>query len=115
MEALVRLIDRSGREDDSKRGDVICVQADGWAWSNEERTNPDWLIIKVADLLGTDRDTALSVGQNFPLGRFRRREWFLDLDNAPLPGRFTHPRKQESVTMTRIGIASILTRKPDLV
>jgi len=115
MEALVRIIDRSAAEHDSKRGDVVTVQADGWAWSQEERTNPDWLIIKVGSFLGTDRDTALATGRNFPQGRFRRREWRLDLDNAPLPGRFTHPRKSESVTMTRLAVVSILKQKPAMV
>lgn len=115
MEALVRIIDRSAAEDDSKRGDVICVQPDGWAWSDAERTNPDWLIIKVASFLGTDRDTALATGRNFPAGRFRRREWKLNLDNAPLPGRFTWPRKTESVTMTRLGVVAILVQKPAMV
>lgn len=115
MEALVRIVDRSADEADSKRGDVIVVQPDGWAWSQEERTNPDWLIIKVASFLGTDRDTALATGRNFPQGRFRRREWMLDLDNAPIPGRFTWPRKNESVTMTRLAVVSILKKKPAMV
>lgn len=111
----MRLIDRSADEADSKRGDVITVQADGWAWSQAERTNPDWLIIKVASFLGTDRDAVLAVGRNFPQGRFRRREWMLDLDNAPLPGRFAWPRKSESVTMTRLAVVSILVQKPAMV
>lgn len=112
MEALVRIIDRSAAEDDSKRGDVICVQPDGWAWSEAERTNPDWLIIKVTGLLNTDRDTMHATGRNFPQGRVRRREWHLDLDNAPLPARFRHPRKAESVTITRAVAASMLKAKP---
>lgn len=115
MEALVRIIDRGPGEDDAKRGDVVEVHADGWEWSEAERTNPDWLIIKVASFLGTDRDTVLATRRNFPAGRFRRREWKLNLDNAPLPGRFTWPRKTESVTMTRLGVVAILVQKPAMV
>ena len=112
VEILVRLVDRSAAESDSKRGDVVTVQADGWEWSQAERTSPDWLIIKTAGLLATDRDTLIACAQNFPLGKFRRREWRLDLDNAPLPGRFAWPRVSESVTMTRVALVSILKRKP---
>lgn len=115
MELLVRIVDRSEAESDSKRGDVIAVQPDGWAWTDAERTNPDWLIIKVANLLATDRDTMVSTAQQFPAGRFRRREWGLDFSGAPLPGRFDHPRRQESVTITRVALVSFLARKPALV
>ena len=114
MELLVRIIDRSQREDDSHRGDVIAVVRDGWEWSQIERTNPDWLILKVGGLLDTDADTMLTHPINLPFGRFRRREWKLDLDNAPLPARFTHPRRQESVSITRLALVSMLTRKPAL-
>lgn len=113
MELLVRIIDRSAAENDSKRGDIIAVQPDGWAWTDAERTNPDWVIIKVASLLDTDRYTMLSV-QPPQNGRFRRRDWFLDLASANLPARFNHPRRQESVTMTRAALVSLLKAKPAL-
>lgn len=112
MEALVRIVDRDAAEDESKRGDVITVQSDGWPWSVAERTNPDWIIIRITGFLNTDRDAAVAVGRNFTQGRFRRREWMLDLDNAPGAARFAWPRKSESVTMTRAGAASILKQKP---
>lgn len=33
-----------------KRGDVLCVVADGWNWSQEELTNPLFRIIKLPNL-----------------------------------------------------------------
>lgn len=114
MEALVRIVDKGAAEDCSKRGDVITIQADGWAWSSAELANPDWLIIVVSGLLNTDRDSMLNVG-TFPRGRFRRREWFLDFSVLPLPNRFAWPRTQAKVNMTRIGFIVALKQKSPLV
>lgn len=33
-------------EASGQRGDVIAACPDGWAWSDAERTNPDWIIIR---------------------------------------------------------------------
>ncbi len=33
-----------------KRGMVITIQADGWTWGIEERTNPLFIIVKAPDL-----------------------------------------------------------------
>lgn len=115
MEALIRLVDKGPAEDCSKRGDVIAVQPDGWAWSNEELTNPDWIIVVVNSLLGTDRDSMLSAPRNPPIGRFRRRDWFIDFSVLPLPNRFAWPRTQAKVNMTRVGFIVALRQKPALV
>ena len=114
MEILCRIVDKSAREDASKRGDVIAIRPDGWAWSNEELTNPDWRIIQV-DILQSTVDALTAVAQNFPVGRFRRREWFLDFSQLPLPGRFTGPRLQPIISMTRLGFLVAVTQKPTLV
>lgn len=52
-ELLVRIVDKTN--DDpyldvrcTKRGDVITVQPDGWAWGKEELANPEWRIVKIA-------------------------------------------------------------------
>ena len=117
MEVLARLVDKGPAEDCSKRGDVIAVQQDGWAWSDAELTNPDWVIISVNSLLDTDRDTMLTtpLRDNLPQGRFRRRDWFIDFSVLPLPNRFAWPRKQAMVNMTRLGFIVALTQKPALV
>ena len=52
-ELLVRVKDKSADPDPardammSKRGHVIACQPDGWPWSQAERTNPDWIIVKM--------------------------------------------------------------------
>ena len=116
-ELLVRLIDRSAAGDDSKRGDVIAIHPGGHEWSEAERTNPDWIIIKVVSLLGTDAAVMLTpklskilsaTGDPFLL---RRREWALDLDAAPAPKRFAWPRTAQSVTMIRATLVSMLRQK----
>lgn len=71
MELLIRIIDKSTAEDASQRGDVICACPDGWAWSDAERSNPDWIIIK-ADITEIECDALLESGR---LGepQYRRR------------------------------------------
>lgn len=51
-ELLVRIIDKVN--DDpyldvhcTKRGDVIVVRPDGWAWGQKEINNPEWRIVKL--------------------------------------------------------------------
>ena len=51
MELLIRITDKQPviaaiYEQSSQRGDVICAMPDGWQWSEAERTNPDWIIVK---------------------------------------------------------------------
>lgn len=114
MELLVRLVDKTAAEDASKRGDVVSACPDGWPWSAEERTNPDWLIINVG-IIDSERGALLTQAQIFPQGRFRRREWFIDFTQLALPSRFDWPRKQESVTITRLGFINAITQKPAMV
>lgn len=113
-ELLARLIDKGPGEDASKRGDVIVSHPDGWAWSVAERTNRDWIIIKVG-ILDVERDTLIAQDHVFPFGRFRRRAWFIDFLQLALPSRFNWPRTQESVTITRVGFIIAITQKPALV
>lgn len=55
-ELLIRVVDKPAHPDpyvdiqQSKRGDVIAVVPDGWAWSERERTNPEWRIVRVPGL-----------------------------------------------------------------
>lgn len=51
-ELLVRVVDKVGATPESdahctKAGDVIAVKPDGWSWGNEERANPDWVILQL--------------------------------------------------------------------
>lgn len=114
MELLVRLIDRSEHEADSKRGDVVTAQPDGWGWSQAERTNPDWMIIKVAGMLATDSDALTHVAAPRQNGRFRRREWHINLDSALLSGRCAWPRSSESITVARGALSASMRRKAPL-
>jgi len=50
---LVRLVDKVNEADAAlnaqltKRGDVISIQVDGFAWSDHERNSGTWTIVKV--------------------------------------------------------------------
>lgn len=50
MEMLVWLVDKGPSIDQYKAGDVIVVCPDGWPWSDLEKTNADWVIVRTAIL-----------------------------------------------------------------
>lgn len=114
MEFLVRIVDRSDREDDSKRGDVLCAQPDGWAWSQAELTNPAWRIIRV-NVLRSTVDALLSRVERTD-GKFRRRDWALDFSKSPTPSDFdyTDSRPRAIIIMTRAQVALMVTQKLEM-
>jgi hypothetical protein len=76
MELLIRIADKHPvvaalYESASQRGDVIAACPDGWAWSQAERENPDWIIV-TADITDIEAGALL---EGFRSGepRFRRR------------------------------------------
>lgn len=51
MELLIDLTGRiGGQKNDWQPGDVVVACPDGWKWSELERTNPKWAIVKVPDM-----------------------------------------------------------------
>lgn len=72
----------------TRRGDVIVAMPDGHSWSHEERTNPEWVIVRVPGMT-VKEGTALASHE--PTGRphkprgkvrrhFHKRLFSLDLD-----------------------------------
>lgn len=84
-ELLVRIVDRGGVDaaigyGDSKAGDVISACPDGWPWSAEERTNPMWRIVWVADLTQEEVEALTSLGDGNPsVEACYKRKYGLDL------------------------------------
>lgn len=67
MELLIRTADKHPvvsmmHETSSQQGDVIAAMPDGWAWSDAERSNPDWIIIHV-DLTDIETDALMEAGR----------------------------------------------------
>lgn len=87
MEFLIRVNDRSVRDHDSKRGDVIAVCPDGWAWSQAELTNPDWVIVS-APLTQIEADALLAVHSD-PVTQAskRRRKWAVNVSGLTRAGK----------------------------
>lgn len=97
----------------SRRGDVIVVVPDGWAWGAKELTNPFWRIVKLPNV-------SLSVGEMLvaeepqvgpePV-RTRQFRWYnLVMNHAELPAAFRtwladDTRAQPTITVTRIKFA----------
>lgn len=76
MELLIRIVDKHPAvstlyERASQRGDVIVAVPDGWDWSNAERSNPEWIIVR-AEITEIEVDALLEPGR---LGepQYRRR------------------------------------------
>lgn len=59
-EMLVRVVDKVNPDDPrkdarlTKRGDVIVVQPDGWAWTATELAGDPWIVVKVPGVPESD-------------------------------------------------------------
>lgn len=128
MELLIRVVDKLPRSADrdtdngrTKRGDVIAICPDGHPWGIEERTNPEWRLVRSVDLLDNDRGNWLSpeVLQAGVTYRPRKRGWYIDIDSmsAVNRNRFAAARATNGnpdVTMLRAVLFAAATLKPPL-
>lgn len=124
-EFLIRIRDKPKDPDPyvdikrSKRGDVICACPDGWVWSQNELTNPDWRIIKVPGLADAVSQQLVTVeaGDERLNKMLRRRQYKLDVDYASLPQADKaylrdDSRAQASITISKALAQSLVTLKP---
>lgn len=127
-ELLVRVVDKTNPDDPyldaqlTKRGDVICIQPDGWPWGREELANPDWRIIKLpgiaAESLAAFTAPEVDNDPANPSRVLQRRAFRLDLDHAVLAdaasvmadGERKQPAKAMALTAAQIIRARV--RKP---
>jgi hypothetical protein len=91
-ELLVRIVDKINPDfylntKCTKRGDVIVVRPDGWAWGSEELTNPQWTILRLPNVPLTEAEALLGPEKNadpsHPSHTLQRRTSHLDLDHLP--------------------------------
>lgn len=96
-ELLVRVVDKVSNDPYldaklTKRGDVVCVQPDGWVWGKEEQLNPDWRIFRVPgvkriDALGFEAPE-LDTDPAQPSRTLQKRAFYLDIDDPVLADAF---------------------------
>jgi len=95
MELLVRIVDKVNPDfylnlGCSKRGDVIVVKPDGWAWGSDELSNPQWRILQVPNLTLEEAE-ALAAPEVLQAGNsketLQKRGFKLDLDSPALQSR----------------------------
>jgi hypothetical protein len=94
-ELLVRVTDKVNPDDFylntkcTKRGDVIVVQPDGWAWGAMELSAPFWRIIKHSDLTVTEARALLApeldTDPQHPSRTLQRRKFWLNLFKDAFP------------------------------
>lgn len=97
-EVLIRVLDKVNPNDPYldcklfKRGDIVTIQDDGWVWTPEEKSNPDWRIIKFTAIPLAQAisylDPQLDVDKANPSRMLRRRKFSFDIDNLTLPAAF---------------------------
>lgn len=93
-ELLVRIVDKVNDADPylnakcTKRGDVIVVVEDGWAWGGKEKANPEWRIVKLPKVTVSEAQAFLSpepiTDPAAPNRVKQRRAFRLNLDTLPL-------------------------------
>jgi hypothetical protein len=115
MEILVRVVDKYQPDPEknhlvSKRGDVIAVCPDGWGWSLEERTSPDWRIIS-SPILNTFAEVLMQTDLLMSGRLKRRRQWTLDFSVLPNPQLFEGGRTQEIIPVSRLNMAKATLKK----
>lgn len=67
-----------------KRGDVISIHPDGWAWSQRELTNPDWRILRLTSITDLADLEDLRRPENDSGGLLKRkRSRFVDPSKLP--------------------------------
>ena len=95
-ELLVRVIDKVNEDPEKdvgclKRGDVVVVCPDGWGWSEKERKNSDWRILRVPYTVGecqdllTPQDDGKSEFDPTKSKTLLRRAAKIDLDDNKVP------------------------------
>lgn len=91
-EFLVRVVDKVNSDIylDSKclkAGDVVVVCPDGWLWSSEELTNPDWRIVAIPSVTVIQAQAFLApeldTDPTRPSRLLRRRAFRIDLTLLP--------------------------------
>lgn len=122
-ELLVRVTDKPRTGDPRKdcqrsgRGDVIVAQPDGAYWSRAERSNPDWLILKVPGMTLaegvalTAAEPVIGTKQRGPANRYRHRRLFR-LDVTALIGPHPGRRVCEVKTLTLAAVRAVKQQKP---
>ena len=73
----------------TKRGDVIAVVEDGWAWGTDELANPHWRIVRVTGVPAATAAAFISpeieIDPANPSLVLQRRGFSFDLSNALIP------------------------------
>jgi len=117
-ELLVRLVDKVNDDPELdlqclKRGDVVTIQEDGWNWSERERTNPDWMIIKVPGVsISTFEYLLVPEPDDLSDLKHLRRRWNqINLESVALPvgARMAlqgGTRRTEAVTLDRAVVSA---------
>lgn len=129
MELLIRVVDKplTGKQaidcQRTRAGDVIVFQPDGWGWGIEEMANPDWRILRVADLKSVDAE-ALAASE-LPLALddklIQKRQFTIDLASLDLAegGRVLAKRTAKNgIADTTVSLANLVAArslKPRLV
>jgi hypothetical protein len=92
-ELLVRVVSKNNDDDPYldakclKRGDVVTIQRDGWAWGRQELKNPHWRILSIPEMtveqaqVFTSQEVATTL---YETAMLQSRGFHIDLDHTSL-------------------------------
>lgn len=87
MELLIDLTGRVGTANpktDWQPGDVVVACPDGWPWTEVERTNPKWLIVKCPEMSKLEAESLaapeLPTDLKTDPATLKRRQFKVDVD-----------------------------------
>lgn len=115
MEILIRVIDNGSAIDASKAGEVIVDRPDGWCWSDLERTELHWRIIKApllqahVNMLMAQHTTSEQRQGNKIYPRMAN---LLDLTKLPTPERFKGDRGPAHIELTAQDVLNAVVKVP---
>lgn len=87
----------------TKRGDVIEVQADGWPWQERDLSNPDWALLKLPNVSVEFARQFLAAETGDPLINpyLQRKRSYIDIDTK-VPSAL-----RDTINATRLLVSNI--------
>lgn len=124
-ELLIRVVDKAVDNPNRvngytcmKAGDIVSVCPDGWGWTDAEKTNPDWRIVRVP-LLVSEVTALLTNGDGNPtIQLVNKRKSKIDFTSLPanirntLTGNRTVPIIDLTTSVTAIRSAVAVKAAP---
>lgn len=115
MEILIHVLDSHDAIDAIKKGEVCCDRPDGWAWSELEKTEPFWRIIRTPLLQAhcnmlLKQHTMSDIRVKNTI--YPRMAYLIDVDKLPHPELFKGARTQPYIDVPLADVLNAVVKVP---